>query len=82
MPAKPRASSPTDPYEALYDQYIVALIQIGTSKCGMKRSDAESLAHDILIASLRHTSRVNDLQGWLTGAMVSAAEKRTHAPRG
>lgn len=82
MPAKPSASSPADAYEALYDHHIVALIQIGTSKCGMKRSDAESLAHDILVASLRHTTRVNDLRGWLTGAMVSAAEKRTHAPRG
>jgi DNA-directed RNA polymerase specialized sigma24 family protein len=82
MSAKPRASSPTDTYEALYDHYIVALTQIGTSRCGMERRDAESLAHEILIASLRHTSRVNDLRGWLTGAMVSAAEKRTHAPKG
>jgi DNA-directed RNA polymerase specialized sigma24 family protein len=78
MPAKSHDST-AKTFEAMYDHYMVALTLIGTSQFGMRRADAENLAHDILIASLGSMSRIADLRTWLTASMLSAAQRETNA---
>jgi hypothetical protein len=71
----------TDIDEALYDQYIVTLTLIGTSQCGLSRAEAEVIANDVLLAAIAGKPRIADLDAWLTGAMLAAAQRRARGSR-
>jgi hypothetical protein len=68
-----------DSVEALYEQYLAMLTDLGTSECGLSREEAQHLAHSVLMASIAHMDRVPDLRVWLTGAMLSAAHSERNA---
>jgi len=61
--------------EAIYNHYFAELSLLATSQFNLSHSDAEALAHDILISALRSSSRIPDLTTWLRGAMTNAATR-------
>ncbi|MFL6247311.1 MAG: RNA polymerase sigma factor [Thermoanaerobaculia bacterium] len=60
-------------FEAIYEQYFGLLIQIASFKFRVPESDAEALAHDVLIGYLRKSASVIDLRSWLIGAICYAS---------
>jgi DNA-directed RNA polymerase specialized sigma24 family protein len=73
MAAGARSDPPADVHEAFYHRHLSALVQLGTSECGLSRRDARNLAHEVLVASLGNTARIPNLDAWLTATMRSAA---------
>jgi hypothetical protein len=62
---------------ALYVQHFEMLKDIATSQFHLAPDDAEALAGDVLIASLRHSRSTE----WLTGAMIYAIRSHLGAAR-
>ncbi|HYI13045.1 MAG TPA: sigma-70 family RNA polymerase sigma factor [Thermoanaerobaculia bacterium] len=60
-------------FEAVYDQYFDLLVDIAEFKFRVPGTDAESLAHDVLISYLRKSASVVDLRRWLIGAICYAS---------
>ena len=56
-------------FEAVYEQYFGLLVQIASFKFRVPESDAEALAHDVLISYLRKSATVLELRSWLVGAI-------------
>ncbi|HEX6101243.1 MAG TPA: hypothetical protein VF432_33310 [Thermoanaerobaculia bacterium] len=56
---------------AVYARHLEMLKELATSKFHLAADDAEALAADVLIASLRHSQSAE----WLTGAMMCAVQK-------
>lgn len=76
---RPKPDTPA----AFYDHYRSALVVLGTSECGLSRTDAQNVAHEVLMASLGNKNRIPDMHAWLTATMRSAAQtyKETHVTR-
>ena len=60
-------------FEAIYAQYFDLLMQIAVFKFQVPDSDAEALAHDVLMSYLRKSATVIDLRPWLIGAICYAS---------
>lgn len=60
-------------FEAIYAQYIPLLVQIATFKFKVPDSEAEGLAHDVLVSYLRKGDSVIDVRAWLIGAICYAS---------
>ncbi len=59
--------------EAIYNHHFAELSLLATSQFNLSRSDAEALAHDVLLSALSSSSRISDLTLWLHGAIRNAA---------
>lgn len=85
MTDRVRPDGTPDEATLLHEQYLPALIHVGTSEFGLPRPAARALACDVLMASLGAASRISDLRTWLIAAMRAAAksyQQRTdHASR-
>lgn len=60
-------------FEAIYEQYFELLVNIAAFKFRVPESEAESLAHDVLMSYLRKAATVLDLRSWLIGAICHAS---------
>lgn len=60
-------------FEAVYEQYFGLLVQIAVFKFRIAESEAEGLAHDVLISYLRKSATVIELRSWLIGAICYAS---------
>jgi RNA polymerase sigma factor (sigma-70 family) len=60
-------------FEAVYGQYFGLLAQIATFKFQVPDTEAETLAHDVLLGYLRKSETVNELRPWLIGAICYAS---------
>lgn len=73
-------------FEIVYAGYFDLLVQIAIHKFRVPDSEAETLAHDVLISYLRKSRDVVDLRPWLVGAICHASRhywrlnSRTVAP--
>lgn len=67
--------SPFQP-EAFYQRYFPALVLAATSTFNIPEDEAEELAEEILVTSLRKLATIEDVQGWLLGALQAASETR------
>lgn len=68
------------PFEVFYEDHFRILAHFGASKFNLPLSYAEQLAHDALLASVRHLSSVTNARSWLIAAVTRAAcdhESRT-----
>lgn len=59
--------------EAIYTRHFGIITQIATSEFRIPEPDAEEMAHDILIAALRQSARIDDADAWFRGAITFAA---------
>lgn len=71
----PTTTDPDDAEE--YIQHFEMLKDLATSQYHLAPDDAEALAGDVLIASLRHSRSTE----WLTGAMLYAIRSHLGAGR-
>jgi DNA-directed RNA polymerase specialized sigma24 family protein len=60
--------------KAIYRRHFDALKQIAVTEFEIPEPAAEELAHAILIAALKHPSRITDLSAWMHGSVACAAE--------
>jgi len=60
-------------FEATYLQYFGLLVQIAVHKFQVPDSDAEGLAHDVLLGYLRKAENVVVVRSWLIGAICHAS---------
>lgn len=60
-------------FEALYEQYFSLLVQVAIHKFQVPDSDAEALAHDVLLGYLRKSEGIHVLRPWLIGAICYAS---------
>lgn len=60
-------------FEATYTQYFGLLVQVAVHKFQVPDSEAEALAHDVLLGYLRKAETVNVLRSWLIGAICHAS---------
>ena len=60
-------------FEIVYAGYFDLLVQIAIHKFRVPDSEAETLAHDVLISYLRKSRDVIDLRSWLVGAICHAS---------
>jgi RNA polymerase sigma factor (sigma-70 family) len=60
-------------FEAVYAQYFDLLVQIAVFKFQVPDSDAEALAHDVLMSYLRKSEDILVLRKWLIGAICYAS---------
>jgi RNA polymerase sigma factor (sigma-70 family) len=60
-------------FEAVYEQYFGLLVQIAAFKFKVPDSEAETLAHDVLISYLRKADDVLNVRSWLIGAVCHAS---------
>ena len=60
-------------FEVVYAGYFDLLVQIAIHKFRVPDSEAETLAHDVLISYLRKSQDVIDLRPWLVGAICHAS---------
>lgn len=67
------ARSDDRPFEAIYEQYFGLLVQIAAFKFKVPESEAETLAHDVLISYLRKANDILNLRAWLIGAICHAS---------
>lgn len=66
--------SPPKQDAAFYQRYFGALVDVAVSKFSVPQDVAEEMADDILLASLRKLRHISDVQGFLLGAVTSAAK--------
>lgn len=67
--------------EAIYTHHFGILTQIATSEFQIPEPDAEEMAHDVLIAALRQSARIDDADAWFRGAITFAARHYERARR-
>ena len=60
-------------FEIVYAGYFNLLVQIAIHKFRVPDSEAETLAHDVLISYLRKGREVIELRSWLVGAICHAS---------
>jgi RNA polymerase sigma factor (sigma-70 family) len=60
-------------FEVVYETYFDLLTQIAVHKFRVPDSEAETLAHDVLISYLRKGDDVIELRPWLVGAICHAS---------
>lgn len=60
-------------FEAVYEQYFDMLVRVANFKFGVSETDAEALAHDVLMTYLRKQHLIQDLRAWLIGAICYAS---------
>jgi DNA-directed RNA polymerase specialized sigma24 family protein len=60
-------------FEATYTQYFGLLVQVAVHKYQVPDSEAEALAHDVLLGYLRKAETVNVIRSWLIGAICHAS---------
>jgi RNA polymerase sigma factor (sigma-70 family) len=60
-------------FEVVYTGYFDLLVQIAVHKFRVPDSEAETLAHDVLISYLRKGNDVISLRSWLIGAICHAS---------
>lgn len=60
-------------FEAIYEQYFPLLVQIASFKFQVPETEAETLAHDVLIGFLRKADTVIQVRPWLIGAICYAS---------
>jgi len=60
-------------FEVVYAGYFDLLVQIAIHKFRVPDSEAETLAHDVLISYLRKGQDVIELRSWLVGAICHAS---------
>lgn len=68
-----RARVEEDHFEAIYLQYFDLLVQIAAVKFQVPESEAETLAHDVLLGYLLRADDVVALRRWLIGAICHAS---------
>ncbi|HYI09164.1 MAG TPA: hypothetical protein VEK57_08835 [Thermoanaerobaculia bacterium] len=72
----PTRDKPPDADEdAYYERYFPALVILGTQELQLSQEAAEALAHEVLMASIRHLETTEDIQLWLYQSMTAAAER-------
>ena len=72
----PTRDKPPDADEdAHYERYFPALVILGTQELQLSQQVAEALAHEVLMASIRHLETTPDIQLWLYQSMTAAAER-------
>jgi len=60
-------------FEVVYTGYFGLLVQIAIHKFHVPDSEAEGLAHDVLMSYLRKSADVIELRPWLVGAICHAS---------
>jgi len=60
-------------FEVVYAGYFDLLVQIAIHKFRVPDSEAETLAHDVLMSYLRKSQDVIELRPWLVGAICHAS---------
>ena len=60
-------------FEVVYAGYFDLLVQVAIHKFRVPDSEAETLAHDVLISYLRKSNDVIELRPWLVGAICHAS---------
>lgn len=69
-------SNPLADPEALYERHVPGLVNYAVRELNIPRAEAEELATNILLASLRQLATIPDLSRWLRAAMTLAARSR------
>lgn len=62
--------------DSLYDLHIPGLVNYAVNELQIPRREAEELATDILLASIRQLATIPDVPAWLRGAMSCAAGRK------
>jgi RNA polymerase sigma factor (sigma-70 family) len=73
MTARTRPALDDSEFEAIYVQYLELLVRISVFKFRVPESEAETLAHDVLMSYLRKSEDVIELRPWLIGAICHAS---------
>ena len=60
-------------FTAIYEQHFPLLAQIAVHKFRVPDTEAETLAHEVFLTYLRKSDTINDLRGWLIGAICHAS---------
>lgn len=58
--------------ETLYDRHVPGLVDYAVEELHVPRAEAEELAANVLLASLRQLATIPDLAVWLRAAMTFA----------
>jgi hypothetical protein len=66
--------------EELYNEHFAPLVDLALSK-DVPFDVAEQLANDVLLASLLHLRKIDDLRLWLAGALTCAITTRQGGSR-
>ncbi|HEV7764458.1 MAG TPA: hypothetical protein VGQ76_05615 [Thermoanaerobaculia bacterium] len=69
----PDSIAPEAGDEAAYEHYFATLSAIAALQFQIPAADAEVLANEVLLASLRHRLNESNAERWLVGAITSAA---------
>jgi DNA-directed RNA polymerase specialized sigma24 family protein len=59
--------------EDLYNSQVTRLTEIAVTQFKIPPAEAAQLAHDVMLSTLHHSSRIQDLTAWLTGAIHYAS---------
>ena len=62
--------------ETLYALHVPGLVNYAVQELHIPRAEAEELATDILLASIRQLATIPDLPTWLRAAMTFAARRK------
>jgi DNA-directed RNA polymerase specialized sigma24 family protein len=68
----PDSITPEADDAAAYEYYFSTLSTLAASHFETSAADAEGLAHEVLLASLRHRLNEANAEGWLFGAITCA----------
>src|ERR1051326_3104726 len=60
-------------FTAIYEQHFPLLASIAVHKFRVPDTEAETLAHEVSLPYLRRSDTINDLRGWLSGAICHAS---------
>jgi hypothetical protein len=69
----PDSIAPAPDDAAAYEHYFATLSAIAALQFQIPAADADVLANDVLLASLRHRLNETNAERWLIGAITSAA---------
>lgn len=62
--------------ESLYHRHVPGLVNYAVRELGVPRAEAEELAMNVLLASIRQLATIPDLAVWLRAAMTFAARRK------
>jgi RNA polymerase sigma factor (sigma-70 family) len=72
-PAVETSAEAEERFTAIYEQNFVKLASIAVRKFRVPETEAETLAHEVFLSYLRRHESINDLNGWLVGAICHAS---------
>lgn len=67
--------------EAVYTRHFGILTQIASAEFHIPDEDAEEMAHDVLLAALKQSDKIQNADLWFRGAIVHAAQRYTKGRR-